>query len=94
MYQVLATYRLIIGGQKFVQDFRYVAPFWDEGDFKLKAIEVENGGHKFRSFNPRKIRGGMDEMSGSIFVLDLGPDLWYTFDENRSAVWEIRGPVK
>ena len=32
--------------------------------------------------------------TGKILVLDLGPNLWYTFGGNRFAVWKIGGSEK
>ena len=46
-------------------------------------------------FTPHvKIRGGVDEMSESIFVLDLRPTSDILLTRGRCTVWEITGPGK
>ena len=57
-------------------------PFEKQGDSKLKVTGVLNRGH-FSVFYSCKMYSSaiMDEMSELIFfVLNLGLDVWYTFD--------------
>jgi len=44
----------------------------------------------FGLFIPYRLGEGLAKCPSHYFKFSLGPNLWYTFDEDRFAVWEIR----
>jgi len=63
---------------RYVSDFRYVAPFWNQS--ALKATGVENGG-QFFTFQPIvKILRGMSKLSSKFYQFGMELNVRYAFD--------------